>query len=59
MKVFVTYNGETLCLKDWSRKLGIKYNSLHWRIREARWKPERALTEPARKYNYKSQPAAK
>lgn len=29
--IVYTYNGETLCLKDWARKLGIKYITFHMR----------------------------
>lgn len=29
-----TYNGETLCLKEWARKLGIKYTTLIKRIKD-------------------------
>ena len=28
---YYTYNGETMCLKDWARKLGIKYITLQMR----------------------------
>lgn len=27
-----TYNGETMCLKDWAKKLGLRYQTLHMRL---------------------------
>lgn len=41
---YITFNGETLCLTDWSRRLGILECTLIVRLR--RWSLERALTEP-------------
>lgn len=41
---FFTYKGETLCLKDWSRRIGIDDMSLLWRIEH--WPLERALGTP-------------
>lgn len=46
----ITHNGETLCLKDWGRKLGIGYNTLRQRKR-AGWSDEKLLTPPAKKSN--------
>lgn len=43
---FFTFQGETLCLDDWSRKLNIPHTTLHTRLRK--WPVERALTEPVR-----------
>ncbi len=34
--------GETLCLVDWAKRLGIRPSTLHWRA--ARWPLRRALT---------------
>lgn len=28
-----SYNGETMCLKDWSKKLGLNYQTLHMRLK--------------------------
>lgn len=44
--VFLTHNGETMCMKDWARKLGMKYQTLRERIRRG-WPHELALTTPA------------
>ncbi len=40
----ITYNGESLCLTDWSARLGIHVNTLRRRL--ALWSIERAFTEP-------------
>tara|TARA_Y100000296_G_C5123754_1_gene231759 strand:- start:27 stop:569 length:543 start_codon:yes stop_codon:yes gene_type:complete len=45
--VLLTYNGETLCLKEWARKLFIDASSLKWRIDN--WGLDRALSTPRRK----------
>jgi hypothetical protein len=42
---FVTFQGETLCLTDWARRVGIGKATLRRRIM-AGWSVERALTEP-------------
>jgi hypothetical protein len=39
----ITFNGETLCLKDWAKKLGIAYNSLLYRLKQG-MPLERALS---------------
>lgn len=44
----VTLNGETLCLKDWAYKLGIKPGSLYFRIYNLKWSLEKAITTPIR-----------
>jgi AraC-like DNA-binding protein len=38
-----TFEGETLCLSDWARKLGIKRSTLERRIRTYGWPLEKAL----------------
>lgn len=43
--VNLTLNGETLCVAEWSRKLGIKYGTLIDRVYNG-WSAERALTTP-------------
>ena len=40
---WITHNGDTLCLLDWSRKLGIRANHIRWRIAQG-WPTERALS---------------
>lgn len=42
----ITYNGETLCLREWARKVGITHRTLSVRLRRG-WTTERALTTPA------------
>jgi hypothetical protein len=49
----VTYNGETLCLTEWSERTGISYSRLRDRLTRG-WSVERALTTPAGKYVRKS-----
>lgn len=41
----VTLNGETMCIKDWADRLGIKVVTVNVRIHKG-WTPERALTTP-------------
>lgn len=41
---FFTFNGETLCLKDWTDRLGIPHATLHHRLKI--WTVERAFTTP-------------
>ena len=38
------YNGETLCLLDWAKRLGITHSTL--RVRLEQWPLEKALTTP-------------
>jgi len=42
---FVTYNGETLCVTDWERKLGLTRSTIQSRLRSG-WSIEEALTTP-------------
>lgn len=41
----ITFNGETLVLQEWARRLGITHSTLQERL--SKWTLERALTEPA------------
>lgn len=41
----ITFNGETMCLKDWAAKLGWNYNTLQERVVRG-WPIEKALTVP-------------
>ena len=43
----ITFNGETKCITDWAKTLGIRQNTLHYRLKK--WPLERALTEGANK----------
>lgn len=36
----ITISGETKCVAEWAEKLGIKYGTLHQRLKRGRWKPE-------------------
>jgi len=44
----VTFRGETLCLAEWSQRLGIKHETLASRLTRLSWTVERAFTTPAR-----------
>lgn len=44
----ITFNGETLCLMEWARRIGINKQSLSDRIKRG-WPLEKALTKGARK----------
>jgi len=37
----ITHNGETLCLVDWARRIGISHSTLRWRLQH--WSVARAL----------------
>lgn len=41
--IFITANGETHTLAEWSEITGIRYTKLLARIRKLKWEPERAL----------------
>lgn len=45
MTRWITRDGETMCLKDWTRRLGLRYNTIQDRIKKG-WLPELALTIP-------------
>lgn len=42
---YVTYNGETLTIAQWSKKCGISKNTLHSRLTRYGWSIERALAK--------------
>jgi hypothetical protein len=42
--VWFTLNGETLCLSDWAKKIGINRQTLMNRINKWGWSVEKALT---------------
>ena len=44
----IEFEGVTLCLKDWARRVGLKYLTLWNRINSG-WSIEKALTTPVRK----------
>ncbi|MFA4944873.1 MAG: hypothetical protein WC789_09265 [Lentisphaeria bacterium] len=45
----VTFNGETLCLRDWATRLGLKYGTLRYRIVAAGWPVAAAFSAPDRR----------
>lgn len=47
----LTFNGETMCLKDWADRLGCHYLRLHYRLGKQGWTIERTLTTPMRRLN--------
>jgi hypothetical protein len=49
----ITMDGETMCLKEWCRRLNIGYSTMLMRIWRGQWNPYRAITTPIRKGNYK------
>lgn len=42
---FITYDGLTLSISEWSRRTGVHKDTLSYRLRNG-WSPERALTTP-------------
>lgn len=44
----ITFNNETMCLRDWAKKLNINESTLNNRIRKG-WNIEKALTTPVKK----------
>ena len=46
--VVISYNGESMPLKEWARKLGIKNTTLHNRLKYLGWSVEKAFTTPVR-----------
>lgn len=44
--VYISYEGETLTLNQWSVKTGINRCTLRYRLYDLKWNVERALTEP-------------
>ena len=44
---FISFNGETKCLADWGRKLGLKPFTINWRLRNG-WSVDAAFTTPKR-----------
>lgn len=43
---FITYNGKTMTMAQWSAETGIKYQKIRDRINRCHWDIERALTTP-------------
>jgi hypothetical protein len=47
--VWLEHDGRRMCMKDWSKEIGLKYHTLKSRLRKG-WSVEKALTTPARGY---------
>lgn len=47
--IYLTYNGETHTIAEWSKITGIRHKLLYGRIFEKFWDVEKALTTPVRK----------
>lgn len=41
----ITFSGETMCLMDWAKRLGVSCSAMRGRFRR-RWSIEKALTTP-------------
>lgn len=48
--IFITYSGETHCLKEWSEILNIDYSKLHKRIHYLNWSIEKAFEWKGKKW---------
>lgn len=48
-----TFQGVTMCLSEWSEKLGIRYGLLIMRIQKLKWSPEKAFTTPKKRWRDK------
>jgi hypothetical protein len=44
----ITYNGETLCLEEWGRRMDISQSTLFYRLSKLNWSIEKSLTSPVR-----------
>lgn len=42
----ITYNGETRCLADWARVVGISAPAMRYRVNQG-WSPERCMDPPS------------
>ena len=49
----ITMNGETTCLSEWCRRLRLPYQTIKMRIWRNNWDPNKAISAPIRKGNYK------
>ncbi len=52
---YITYNGETLIIEDWAKRIGIKTQTLRFRIYRG-WPIEKAMTHPVGVRNWKYRP---
>ncbi len=44
--IHITFNGETLCIAEWSRRTGLGRNSIMYRLAKG-WSVEKILTTPS------------
>ena len=44
--IILTYNGETMNLSEWARKLNVKFDMLWRRLKVYGWSPEKTLSTP-------------
>jgi hypothetical protein len=45
---FITHNNKTLCVSHWAKNLGMRQDTLAYRLKKG-WSVEKALTTPVRK----------
>jgi len=53
--VLIEFNGESRCLAEWARVLGMNRYTLHSRLFKAGWPVEKAMTTPAGSYTKKAE----
>ena len=53
---YLTFDGQTLTVSQWARKLGIKVDVLNLRLSHYNWTVERALTQPVRARRWGKKP---
>ena len=53
---YLTFDGQTLTVSQWARKLGIKVDVLNLRLSHYNWTVERALTQPVRPRRWGKKP---
>ena len=56
--VYLTLNGETLCVAEWASRLGVVPQRIHARLSLPGWTTERVLTQPFRKCKRNSERTA-
>ena len=52
--LYITYDGKTQLLIEWSKETEIPYGTLYNRIYILKWSSQKALTMPVKKYKRKS-----
>jgi hypothetical protein len=46
--IWIDYQNQSMCLQDWSKKIGIRFNTLWYRLNERKWCEKCTLTIPVR-----------